>query len=74
MRLCYPVIEPDPVILSDQLPALVAAAGMPVFVGGLTAVRRHDEIVAAGALPLGNDIAHGLQRIGSIRELSNTAH
>lgn len=67
-------IEPDPVILSDQLPALVAAAGMPVFVGGLTAVRRHDEIVAAGALPLGNDIAHGLQRIDGFRELSATAH
>jgi len=67
-------IEPDPQMLSEQLPALVAAAGMPVFIGGLTAVRRHDEIVAAGAIPLGSDITHGLQRIGESRELSGAAH
>jgi DNA-binding transcriptional MerR regulator len=67
-------IEPDPQMLAEQLPTLVAAAGMPVFIGGLTAVRRRDEIVAAGAVPLGNDIAHGLQRIGDSRKLSGNAH
>lgn len=67
-------VEPNAHLFSEQLPALVAAADMPVFVGGLTAVRRYDEIVAAGALPLGNDIAHGLQRIGGFHELSGTTH
>jgi len=67
-------VEPDAQMLAEQLPALVAAAGMPVFIGGLTAVRRRDEIVAAGAVPLGNDIAHGLQRIGDTRKLLGTAH
>ncbi|HWR86871.1 MAG TPA: MerR family transcriptional regulator [Acidiferrobacterales bacterium] len=56
-------LEPDPQLFAEQLPALVAAAGIPVFIGGLTAVRRRDEIVTAGAVPLDNDIAHGLQRI-----------
>ena len=67
-------VEPDAQMLAEQLPALVAAAGMPVFIGGLTAVRRRDEIVAAGAVPLGNDITHGLQRIGDTRKLPGTAH
>lgn len=61
-------IDPPPNLLTEQLPVLVAAAGMPIFVGGLSSVRRRDEIVAAGALPLGNDIARGMQRIGRFRE------
>lgn len=65
-------IEPDQQLLAEQLPVLVAAAGMPVFIGGLTAVRRRDEIVAAGAVPLGNDIAHGLRRIGESRKSADT--
>lgn len=67
-------LEPKPQMLAEQLPALVAAAGMTVFIGGLTAVRRRDEIVAAGAVPLGNDIAHGLQRIGDLRKSSGITH
>jgi len=67
-------VEPDAQMLAEQLPALVAAAGVPVFIGGLTAVRRRDEIVAAGAVPLGNDIVHGLQRIGDTRKLPGTSH
>jgi DNA-binding transcriptional MerR regulator/methylmalonyl-CoA mutase cobalamin-binding subunit len=67
-------LEPRPQMLAEQLPALVAAAGIPVFIGGLTAVRRRDEILAAGAIPLGNDIAHGLQRIGDALKSSGAAH
>jgi DNA-binding transcriptional MerR regulator len=63
-------IEPSSQMLTEQLPALVAAAGVAVFIGGLTSVRRRDEIVAAGAIPLGNDITHGLQRIGESEKLS----
>jgi len=29
-------LEPDAQMLAEQLPALVAAAGVPVFIGGLT--------------------------------------
>lgn len=57
-------IEPGPTVLGQDLPQLVAAVEQPVFVGGLTSVRDHDAIAAAGALALGNDIAAGLRRIG----------
>lgn len=56
-------IEPRPGLLDVELAQLAAKAGRPVFVGGLTAVRHRDAIVAAGAEPLGNDIAAGLRRI-----------
>jgi hypothetical protein len=56
-------IEPRPGLLDGELAQLAAEAGRPVFVGGLTATRHRDAIVAAGAEPLGNDIAAGLRRI-----------
>lgn len=67
-------LEPEPSLCGAQLPALIAAAGIPVFIGGLTAVRRHDEIVAAGAVPLGYEIVHALQRIAACLKLPGTAH
>jgi DNA-binding transcriptional MerR regulator len=56
-------IEPKAELLHVQLPALVNAAGVPVFVGGGTSVRQRDPIIAAGATPLGTDIATGLRHI-----------
>ncbi|MCX7961079.1 MAG: MerR family transcriptional regulator [Burkholderiales bacterium] len=56
-------IEPRPGLLDEELPKLVREAGVPVFVGGQTAVRHRDAIVAAGAEALGTDIAAGLKRI-----------
>jgi hypothetical protein len=50
-------------VLAEELPLLVREATVPVFVGGLTSVRRHDEIIAAGAASLGSDIAAGLRRL-----------
>ena len=52
-----------PQVFGKQLPQLVAAAGIPVFVGGMASVRERDAIVSAGAIPLGNDLAAGAERI-----------
>lgn len=57
-------IEPAPGLLESELPKLVLEAGVPVFVGGLTSVRHRDALVAAGAGPLGSDIAAGLRHLG----------
>lgn len=67
-------LEPDSHLFAEKLPALVAAAGIPVFIGGLTAVRRRDEIVAAGAVPLDYEIPHALQRINDVLKFPETAH
>ena len=56
-------IDPRPGLLDAELSKLATDAGLPVFVGGLTAVRHRDAIVAAGAEPLGSDIPAGLKRI-----------
>ena len=57
-------IEPRPALLADELPALVASAGVPVFIGGPRSVRDGEEVIAAGAQPLGEDIPHALKRLG----------
>lgn len=53
----------QPVEIDTHLPALVASAGVPVFVGGLTAMREHAGIARARAIPLGTDIIRGIERI-----------
>jgi DNA-binding transcriptional MerR regulator len=56
-------MSPAASVLAEDLPALVAAAGVPVFVGGMASVRERDAIVSAGAIPLGNELNRGAQRI-----------
>lgn len=56
-------MEPRPEVLGRELPALVRAAQVPVFVGGLTAERHRAALVAAGALALSTDIDAGVQVI-----------
>lgn len=56
-------IEPQPEVLGRELPALVRAAQVPVFVGGLTAERHRAALVAAGALALSTDIDAGVRVI-----------
>lgn len=58
-------MDPKPEMLSRDLPGLVRAAGVPVFVGGLTAERHHAAIVAAGALALSTDIDAGVSVIAN---------
>lgn len=57
-------IEPEAQRFEKELRTLVLEAGVPVFVGGITSVRRRDGIVAAGAEPLGSDIDSGLRHLG----------
>jgi DNA-binding transcriptional MerR regulator/methylmalonyl-CoA mutase cobalamin-binding subunit len=64
-------IEPGTERFEHDLSQLVREAGVPVFVGGQTSVRRRDAIVTAGAVPLGSDIAAGLGHIGA--ELAHPA-
>jgi hypothetical protein len=56
-------VAPQPEFLGRDLPALVRAAQVPVFVGGLTAERHRAALVAAGALALSTDIDAGVRVI-----------
>lgn len=58
-------IEPGLEQFEQDLSRLVRESSVPVFIGGQTSVRRRDAIVAAGAVPLGSDIAAGLGHIGA---------
>ncbi|MFN0303836.1 MAG: MerR family transcriptional regulator [Burkholderiales bacterium] len=52
-----------PAVFENDLPRLVRTADVPVFLGGPASVRYRDGIVAAGAEPLGSDVAAALRRI-----------
>lgn len=56
-------LTPSAAIIEEQLPAMVAASGVPVFVGGGASLSERDPIVAAGAEVLGTDIPAGVERI-----------
>jgi len=61
-------VDPEPETLRKALPTLVAQSGVPVLIGGQTSVRHRDAIVAAGAVPLGADIAAGVRRLAALLE------
>ena len=65
-------IEPKPELLSESLPRLVTEADVPVFLGGETASRHRESIVAAGARAIGNDLVLGLRdldrELGAMRQ------
>lgn len=56
-------IAPSPDVLAVQLPQLVGDVAVPVYVRGATSIHRRDQVVAAGAIPLGNDIVAGAGRV-----------
>ncbi len=56
-------IIPPITLLTKQLPALVKQVGVPVFIGGQTALQFNDAIAGAGAIALGTDIPQALKRI-----------
>lgn len=56
-------IAPRAGLFESELPALVRAAAVPVFIGGPTSVRARDAIVAAAARPLGDDIDAALRHL-----------
>jgi DNA-binding transcriptional MerR regulator len=53
----------DPAVLEQPLKNLVSEVDMPVFVGGACAVRYHDLITRAGAVPVGDDVSQALRHI-----------
>jgi len=58
--------HPDwPEALGKALRKLVRESVVPVFVGGPTALRHGAEIVATGAVALGNDLEHGVRFIAA---------
>lgn len=56
-------LTPPEGVIAERLPAMVKAADVPVFVGGLASLRERDGIVAARADVLGTDIPAGVERI-----------
>ena len=56
-------IDPQTSVLSDGLSSLVNSVEVPVFVGGKTAIKHTDDIVAAGAIPLGTDIVQAIRKV-----------
>ncbi|WP_131279810.1 MerR family transcriptional regulator [Hylemonella gracilis] len=56
-------IEAPASLYAEALPTLLRDAAIPVFVGGPTSVHQHDELRAAGAIPLGTDITRGLRQL-----------
>lgn len=58
-------VSPENEVLTQELPAVVQAAKVPVFVGGAASIRERDVLVAGGAEPLGTDIATAIQRIAT---------
>lgn len=57
------LIAPAPEVLRRELPRLVARADIPVAVGGQVSIDFHGALIAAGAQPLGADLAHGVARL-----------
>lgn len=54
-------LEMAPELLKKDLPELVRQAGVPVFVGGASALRQHKGIVSAGAIALGVELSAGVR-------------
>ena len=56
-------VEPAPGFLEHTLPAFVRQISVPVFVGGITALRHRQAIAAAGAIVLGIELENGVRLI-----------
>ena len=52
--------------IENGLPALVSASRVPVFVGGMTAVKHQQKIEAAGAICVGESIGAGLRMMSEL--------
>ncbi len=62
-------MDPAASVWRDQLPQLVADCRVPVFVGGHCALRHHDAISEAGAIPLASengDLGQAAARINTV--------
>lgn len=57
------ILEPPTKLLSRELPALVEAAEVPIFMGGQASVRSLDAVRRCGIEPLGADVDTGLAKL-----------
>ena len=62
----------DAALVESELRKLVSAVAVPVVVGGFASVKWRDEIARAGAIPLGEDIDHGLRSLASRLEATDS--
>ena len=56
-------VDPPECVWNEDLPQLVQAIEVPVFIGGYTAIKFCDAIVNAGGIPLGADIQQAIKRM-----------
>jgi DNA-binding transcriptional MerR regulator/methylmalonyl-CoA mutase cobalamin-binding subunit len=59
-------IEPKNSLLTRDLPLLIEHTDVPVLVGGQSSVYSCEAISRAGAEALGQDVEHGLKRLGEL--------
>jgi DNA-binding transcriptional MerR regulator/methylmalonyl-CoA mutase cobalamin-binding subunit len=59
-------VQPAPDVFKNQLPALVASAKVPVFIGGPCSIAASSIIERAGAIVCGADIEVGLSKIDNV--------
>jgi DNA-binding transcriptional MerR regulator len=57
------LVPPEARTMKTGLPALVADAGVPVFIGGKVSVTAHDHLKRTGAEPLGIDVHKGIRQV-----------
>ncbi len=57
------LVPPEDQTMKEDLPTLVADAGVPVFVGGKVSVTAHDQLKRMEAEPLGIDVTKGIRQV-----------
>ena len=62
------VIEPTKKVITDQLPRLVNALSVPVFLGGSITANNFDQLRKSGVRVIGTDIETGIKQISSTLE------
>jgi cobalamin-dependent methionine synthase I len=58
-------VDPTLSFFREELPRLVRQAGVPVFVGGATALRHRRDVSTAGATPLGVELEDGVRLVAA---------
>lgn len=66
-------IDPDPALFTHALPRLVREVGVPVFIGGPTALHHRRAITATGAHPVGTELEAGAAHIRTVLEQRRSA-
>ena len=59
------VIEPENIVITEQLPRLVNELSVPVFLGGGIAANNFDRLKKSGVRLIGTDIETGIKQIAT---------